>query len=83
MSYDEGLGMSYFAERQVDRLVESITKLSESKTPEQIREQRRYEIARDCMAGLAAKFSHTNDKEVAQISVRWADALLAAMEEKR
>lgn len=45
------------------------------------REQRRYEIARDCMAALFAyKAEYGEQKEIATLAVEHADALLAELE---
>lgn len=48
-----------------------------------IREQRRYEIARDVMAGLMAdpSFNPTDFSDTAKWCINAADALLAALEE--
>jgi|688.fasta_scaffold142839_3 hypothetical protein len=55
---------------------------------QEVREQRRYEIARDCFAAERAAFNVAsdmdyNDKAGARNAVEAADALLAALEGKR
>jgi hypothetical protein len=48
-----------------------------------VREQRRYEIARDVLAGFAADpESLGTPDDLARFAVNWADALLDALEEK-
>lgn len=52
-------------------------------TTDRTREQRRYEIARDCLAALSVPMNKCDVGCIAMRAIRMADALLAALEEKR
>ena len=75
--------MSYLEEQSDSRVVEAIAKPSEDKTPKQVREQRRYEIARDCMAAHRNHDYNADANKLAEWSVVDADALLAELEKSK